>query len=93
MYTAPLCGDPSAALTSYSIFVCIAGRMSANLSVTDLPSSPSFAAVLFYAVLFDNDGVLVYTEGHYFQANREALRAFLSRVLGEAGRPLGPRPR
>ena len=30
----------------------------------------------FAAVLFDNDGVLVDTEGFYFQANREALAAF-----------------
>jgi HAD superfamily hydrolase (TIGR01509 family) len=30
----------------------------------------------FAAVLFDNDGVLVDTEGHYFQANREALARF-----------------
>jgi HAD superfamily hydrolase (TIGR01509 family) len=28
------------------------------------------------AILFDNDGVLVDTEGYYFQANREALAAF-----------------
>ena len=30
----------------------------------------------FSAILFDNDGVLVDTEGYYFQANREALAAF-----------------
>jgi HAD superfamily hydrolase (TIGR01509 family) len=30
----------------------------------------------FSAVLFDNDGVLVDTEGFYFQANREALARF-----------------
>jgi len=28
------------------------------------------------AILFDNDGVLVDTEGYYFQANREALARF-----------------
>ena len=28
------------------------------------------------AILFDNDGVLVDTEGFYFQANREALARF-----------------
>jgi HAD superfamily hydrolase (TIGR01509 family) len=31
---------------------------------------------LIDAILFDNDGVLVDTEGYYFQANREALAAF-----------------
>jgi HAD superfamily hydrolase (TIGR01509 family) len=30
----------------------------------------------FEAILFDNDGVLVDTEGYYFQANREALARF-----------------
>lgn len=30
----------------------------------------------FVAILFDNDGVLVDTEGFYFQANREALARF-----------------
>jgi len=30
----------------------------------------------FDAILFDNDGVLVDTEGYYFQANREALARF-----------------
>ena len=30
----------------------------------------------FDAILFDNDGVLVDTEGFYFQANREALAPF-----------------
>jgi HAD superfamily hydrolase (TIGR01509 family) len=30
----------------------------------------------FDAILFDNDGVLVDTEGFYFQANREALARF-----------------
>jgi HAD superfamily hydrolase (TIGR01509 family) len=36
--------------------------------------SPS--ATPFAAILFDNDGVLVDTEGFYFQANREALARF-----------------
>jgi HAD superfamily hydrolase (TIGR01509 family) len=36
--------------------------------------SPS--ATRFAAILFDNDGVLVDTEGFYFQANREALARF-----------------
>jgi beta-phosphoglucomutase-like phosphatase (HAD superfamily) len=31
---------------------------------------------VFDAILFDNDGVLVDTEGFYFQANREALARF-----------------
>jgi HAD superfamily hydrolase (TIGR01509 family) len=30
----------------------------------------------YSAILFDNDGVLVDTEGYYFQANREALAPF-----------------
>jgi HAD superfamily hydrolase (TIGR01509 family) len=34
------------------------------------------APASFTAVLFDNDGVLVDTEGFYFQANREALARF-----------------
>jgi HAD superfamily hydrolase (TIGR01509 family) len=33
-------------------------------------------AAPFDAILFDNDGVLVDTEGFYFQANREALARF-----------------
>ena len=40
--------------------------------------------MLFDAILFDNDGVLVDTEGLYFRANREAL-AGIGVELDEAG--------
>jgi len=51
------------------------GRQHQGGSVRSLSVSPR-GAPRYEAILFDNDGVLVDTEGYYFQANREALARF-----------------